>query len=138
MGGLTRAAPFVMAAGLLAACAPATTPKPADELIAYDACAAASSPWAKVRDEIVQFSREGVPLTTALDVLLITARTAARERVLIRSDEVADALSRHIWRGASTNPLDDWAPRDQREALGAIRRCLAERYGYTFPEDSPR
>jgi len=123
---------------LLGACAPTRPLPPADELSAYDACAATPAPWPKVREEILQFSREGVSLPTALDVLIITARTAAGERPIIRSDEVADALSRHVWRGASTNPLHDWAARDQRQPLLAVRRCLGERYGFKFPEDPTR
>ena len=126
-----------LALGFLAACAP-TALKPIDELAAYDTCAATAtpSPWAKVRDEIVHFSHEGVSLPTAIDVLIITARTAAGERPIIRSDEVAEALSRHAWRGASTNPLHDWAARDQREPLLAIRRCLGDRYRLKFPEST--
>ena len=134
---LLRGFALGLALGFLVACAPTARP-PADELSAYDSCAAAAAPWAKVRDEIIQFSREGVSLPTALDVLIITARTAAGERPIIRSDEVANALSRHVWRGASTNPLHDWAERNQREPLLTIRRCLAERYRFKFPEDPTR
>jgi hypothetical protein len=117
---------------LVAACAPRVRTDPAADLRAYDACAAVAAPWGKVRDEVIAFSREGVALATAVDALFVTARTAAGEHVLIPSDEVADALSRHSWQTRSINPLRDWEQRDEREPLLALSRCLSERYGYRF------
>jgi hypothetical protein len=138
---LHGAALYVVLA-LLAACAMKdrrAASDPVADLRAYDTCAATAAPWEKAREEVIQFFRERVPLATAVDVLLITARTAAGERVLIPTDEVADALSRHAWRTTSINPLQDWASRDERGPLVTLRRCLAERFGYEFAlPTSPR
>jgi len=105
------------------------------DLAAYDACAAeagSTAPWPKAREEVVEFMREDVPLTVAVDALLITAQTAAGERPPIPTDALVDAISRHSWRSSSINPLQDWATRDERGPLLALRRCLANRYGYEF------
>jgi hypothetical protein len=133
--GVLRVAALSAVIAFLGACAGKDTsaaPDAAADLRAYDTCAATAAPWEKAREEVIQFFRERVPLATAVDVLIITAQTAAGERVLIPTDEVADALSRHAWRTTSINPLHDWATRDQRGPLMAVRRCLAERYGYRF------
>jgi hypothetical protein len=117
---------------LVAACAPTRQSDPAADLRAYDACAAVAGPWAQVRTEVLAFAREGVSLATAIDALVVTARTAAGEHVIIPSDEIADALSRHAWQSRSVNPLRDWEERDERGPLAALGRCLAERYDYKF------
>src|SRR5437667_11014259 len=81
-----RGAALYVVLALLAACAtkdPRAAPDPVADLRAYDTCAATAAPWEKAREEVIQFFRERVPLATAVDVLLITAQTAAGERVLI-------------------------------------------------------
>jgi hypothetical protein len=142
MTNALRTAALSTVTALFGACATSVSSTPGDpaaDLRAYDACATTAAPWEKAREEVIQFSRERVPLATAVDILIITAQTAAGERVLIPSDEVAEALSRHAWRTTSINPLWDWATRDERGPLMAVRRCLAERHGYKFAvPTSPR
>jgi hypothetical protein len=134
-----RRAALVVAVTVLTACAPTQVRRdPAGDLRAYDDCAVAAAPWSKVREEVEAFQREGVPLAVALDALLITAQTAAGERVLIPTDAIVEALSRHAWRTSSINPLQDWSTRDERGPLLVLRRCLADRYGYRFATPSPR